>query len=83
MYDIQDSPGTSFSETESFVGRIAYLDIWNRFLRPHEIIEYYTTCEPYQGDLYSWSDFKNKIKGNVKVWEELALIFRDANAKWS
>lgn len=59
--------GTSFSESESFVGKIAYLDIWNRFLSSSEVLEYYSSCEPYHGNLYAWSDFKNHIKGNIKV----------------
>lgn len=59
--------GTSFSESESFVGKIAYLDIWNRFLAAQEILDFYTSCEPIQGNLFAWSDFKNHIKGNVQV----------------
>lgn len=41
--------------------------MWKRFITFDEMLDYYTTCEPYQGDLYSWTDFKSKIKGNVKV----------------
>ncbi|KAG4075716.1 hypothetical protein HA402_003541 [Bradysia odoriphaga] len=63
----QDSIGTSFSESESYVGKIAYLDIWNRFLSSSEVLEYYSSCEPYHGNLYAWSDFKNHIKGDIKI----------------
>lgn len=59
--------GTSFSESESFVGKIAYLDIWSRFLEAQEILDYYSSCEPYRGNLYAWTDFKRKVQGNVKV----------------
>lgn len=63
----QDSLGTSFSESESFVGRISYLDVWNRTISFSEMIEFYTTCEPYQGNLYAWTDFRHNIEGVVKV----------------
>lgn len=63
----QDEVGSSFSETESYVGKISYLDIWDEFLPAHQIEHMFTTCEPYQGNLYAWSDFKTKIKGSLKV----------------
>lgn len=47
----QDSLGGGFSESESFVGKISYLDLWSRQLTAIEINEYYRTCDPYQGDL--------------------------------
>jgi hypothetical protein len=56
-----------FSETESFVGKISYLDFWNRQLSPIEINEYYRTCDPYQGNFVSWTDLKLKTVGNVKI----------------
>lgn len=63
----QDSMAGSFSDSESFVGYLAYLDVWNHILNAEEIFEYYTTCEPYQGNLYGWTDFKSRIHGAVKV----------------
>lgn len=63
----QDEVGGGFSESESFIGKLSYLDLWSRTLKAHEIQEYYNTCEPYQGDLYRWSDFKLNIHGKVKV----------------
>ena len=32
-----------------------------------EISEYYRTCDPYQGNLYSWTDLKFKTVGTIKV----------------
>ncbi|XP_031635123.1 sushi, von Willebrand factor type A, EGF and pentraxin domain-containing protein 1-like isoform X2 [Contarinia nasturtii] len=63
----QDSIGSNFSDLESFVGRIAYMDVWNRRISADEMIEFYTTCEPYQGNLFTWTDFKSKIYGAVKI----------------
>lgn len=55
---------------ESFVGRIAYMDVWNRKIGIEEMLEYYTTCEPYQGNLLTWTDFKSQIYGDVKVLQK-------------
>ncbi|XP_062536901.1 sushi, von Willebrand factor type A, EGF and pentraxin domain-containing protein 1-like [Armigeres subalbatus] len=63
----QDSVGGDFSETESFVGNLAYLDMWSRALTGYEMKEYYYSCEPYQGDLVKWTDLKSRIVGSVKV----------------
>lgn len=63
----QDTLGGSFSESESFIGNITYFDIWNRTLSDVEVYEMYRTCEPYQGNLYDWTDLKFKVHGNVKV----------------
>lgn len=63
----QDDLGCSFSESESFIGKIAYLDIWNYSIRAQDVSDYFSTCEPYQGSLISWTDFKSKIKGDVRV----------------
>lgn len=56
-----------FSESESFVGKISFLDFWNRELSAIEISEYYRTCDPYQGNLYSWTDLKFKTVGSIKI----------------
>ncbi|KAL7020531.1 hypothetical protein ACKWTF_011569 [Chironomus riparius] len=63
----QDSIGGDFSETESFVGKISYLDFWQRQLLATEVNEYYRSCDPYQSDFISWTDLKLKTIGNVKV----------------
>lgn len=60
--------GASFSKSESFVGKVAYLDIWKRALNGYEVQELFTSCEPYQGDLYAWTDFKLKAHGNLKMY---------------
>lgn len=56
-----------FSESESFVGKISFLDFWDRKLNAIEINEYYRTCDPYQGSLYSWTDLKFKTVGSIKI----------------
>ncbi|KXJ84393.1 hypothetical protein RP20_CCG009862 [Aedes albopictus] len=63
----QDSLGGDFSETESFVGKLAYLDLWGRALSGYEVRDHYHSCEPYQGDLVKWTDLKTKTVGTVKL----------------
>lgn len=72
----QDSIGSSFSDSESFVGRIAYMDIWNRRISADEMFEYYTTCDvPYQGNIFTWTDFRLQIYGAVKVIDKNVFFF--------
>ncbi|XP_055618198.1 sushi, von Willebrand factor type A, EGF and pentraxin domain-containing protein 1-like [Toxorhynchites rutilus septentrionalis] len=63
----QDSLGGDFSESESFVGRLSYLDLWSRALSGFEFQQLYYTCQPYQGDMIRWTDLKTKIVGTVKI----------------
>uniref|UniRef100_A0A1B0CMR2 Sushi, von Willebrand factor type A, EGF and pentraxin domain-containing protein 1 n=2 Tax=Lutzomyia longipalpis TaxID=7200 RepID=A0A1B0CMR2_LUTLO len=65
----QDTIGSGFSDSETFIGEIAYLDVWDRVLELQEVQEFYSSCHPYHGNLYSWSDFKTHIKGDVVIQE--------------
>ncbi|XP_059610984.1 sushi, von Willebrand factor type A, EGF and pentraxin domain-containing protein 1-like [Phlebotomus argentipes] len=65
----QDTIGSGFSDSETFIGEIAYLDMWDRVLGIQEVQEFYSSCHPYHGNLYSWSDFKTHLKGDVTVQE--------------
>lgn len=56
-----------FSESESFVGKISFLDFWKRKLEADEINEYYRTCDPYSGNLFAWTDMKFKTVGDIKI----------------
>lgn len=49
------------------MGKLAYFDVWDRMLQLEEIHEFFSTCEPYHGSLYVWTDFKLKIEGDVRV----------------
>lgn len=74
LLNLQDSIGSDFSAIESFVGYIAYLDIWDRVLTAFEIQEMYLSCEPFQGNLYAWSQFKLKVHGSVQVNQFSTII---------
>lgn len=64
---LQDEIGGSYSASETFVGKLAYFDIWDRVVHIQEIHEFFSTCEPYHGNMYVWTDFKLKIEGDVRV----------------
>ena len=63
----QDTLGGGFSESESFVGKISFLDFWNRTLTAIEVSEYYRTCDPYYGNLIGWTDLRYKTIGAIKI----------------
>lgn len=72
----QDGVGSDFNEAESFVGHMTYLDIWDRALTGHEVLEMFTLCTPFQGSLYAWSEFQLKIVGSIKV---ICIFIRKQN----
>ncbi|XP_058127266.1 sushi, von Willebrand factor type A, EGF and pentraxin domain-containing protein 1-like [Anopheles ziemanni] len=63
----QDRLGGGFSETESYRGRMAYVDVWTRALPASEVRHLYHTCEPYHGDLVRWTDAKLHTVGAVRM----------------
>lgn len=63
----QDEMGSDFSETESFIGKLAYLDLWDHTLTQPAVNDLYMSCEPYLGNLIPWTDFKANIHGNIQV----------------
>lgn len=63
----QDEVGGLFSASETFVGKLAYLDMWDHIIEIHQMHDFYSTCEPYHGNLYVWSDFKTKLEGSIRV----------------
>ncbi|KAK4887668.1 hypothetical protein RN001_003939 [Aquatica leii] len=64
----QDVLGGRFSQTESFLGEIAYLDVWSRILNESEIVYNMMNCEESVfGDVYAWPEIRNFIHGEVEV----------------
>ena len=61
----QDNLGGSFDPNQRFVGVLAGLNVWNRVLPTCEIKTYSTSCSYGSGNVYSWSDFRDGIKGNT------------------
>lgn len=64
----QDVLGGRFSQSESFLGKISYLEIWKSVLDPDSVWSLMNSCEEgIFGDLYAWAEFKSHIHGDVEV----------------
>nr|XP_050859532.1 sushi, von Willebrand factor type A, EGF and pentraxin domain-containing protein 1-like isoform X2 [Vespula vulgaris] len=63
----QDRMGGGFSESESFVGNITLLDIWDSTFTNDYIMHLYRTCEKYYGTLFTWSHILEHIYGDIMI----------------
>lgn len=63
----QDMLGGRFSQSESFLGKLAHLDVWDKILTPEEIQGYMLTCEEVYGNLFAWPEFMIHVKGDVNI----------------
>ena len=63
----QDSFGGRFDASQSFIGELTDLNIWNRVLSASEISKLSKLCHGGRGNVKKWSDFKVGIRGNVRV----------------
>ncbi|KAH1026828.1 hypothetical protein HUJ05_000441 [Dendroctonus ponderosae] len=63
----QDALGGRFSQSESFVGNMAYVDLWSRVLTLQEINEHRDDCsDSILGDLYAWPEMQQHTNGNIQ-----------------
>nr|XP_023016002.1 sushi, von Willebrand factor type A, EGF and pentraxin domain-containing protein 1-like [Leptinotarsa decemlineata] len=66
----QDIFGGRFSQSESFVGKMAYIDVWSKALTYQEVLTHNSDCnESFFGDLYAWPEMQDYIQGGVEVTE--------------
>ena len=63
----QDGRGSGFSASESFVGRLANVNVWRYVLNKNDIKAKMATCEEYRGDVWAWPDFLGGLKGKIQV----------------
>ncbi|CAH0560178.1 unnamed protein product [Brassicogethes aeneus] len=64
----QDTFGGSFSQSEAYMGKMTYVDIWSRFLTNEEVLSHMNDCQNKNyGDLYAWAEILENVKGNIKV----------------
>lgn len=64
----QDILGGKFSQSESFLGKMAYIDIWSNVLTLDEITKHMNDCqELVYGNIYSWPEIQDNVQGNVQV----------------
>jgi len=63
----QDSVAGGFSASQSFVGEMTSVNIWNRVIDHNEIASMSKSCLIGEGNVYKWSDFKPHIRGGVHL----------------
>ncbi|XP_078364409.1 neuronal pentraxin-2-like [Oculina patagonica] len=63
----QDSFGGGFQTSQSYVGELTDLNMWNRILNASEIFNLSKSCNGGRGNVKKWSDFKVGIRGDVRV----------------
>ncbi|XP_033211055.1 sushi, von Willebrand factor type A, EGF and pentraxin domain-containing protein 1-like isoform X2 [Belonocnema kinseyi] len=65
----QDKFGGDFSESESFIGKITLLNIWNSVLDSKTIQTFSSLCENYFGSLFAWVQMQENVHGNIEILE--------------
>ena len=73
----QDSIGGGFHVEETFHGRLASVNMWDKVLSESNIAAQYTNCSVPHGSVLNWSVLKNVTHGNVTVEEPWPKLFRD------
>ena len=63
----QDRVGGGFSESESFLGKLTLMDIWNTALTAADVKHLLNTCERYHGNVIAWSQVQERIRGDVAI----------------
>ena len=62
----QDKRGSLFAASESYVGTITRLNIWDSVLAEEEIVKLAGPCGEEMGTVRAWPDFLSGIHGLVK-----------------
>jgi len=63
----QDSFGGGFVASQSYIGELTDLNVWNRVLTANGILKLSRSCHGGRGNVKKWSDFKVGLRGDVRV----------------
>lgn len=63
----QDTVGGTLDKKQSFVGTLAFVNVWSYTLPADTIKEYARCCRAGEGNVYMWSDFIYGTRGNPRV----------------
>ncbi|XP_076231899.1 sushi, von Willebrand factor type A, EGF and pentraxin domain-containing protein 1 isoform X3 [Calliopsis andreniformis] len=63
----QDRVGGGFSESESFLGKLTLIDIWDSILTEANIEQLFNSCEKYHGNIITWSQVQEHVHGDVAI----------------
>jgi len=78
----QGSVGGRFSASQSFVGEMTGVNIWNRVIDHLEIASMSKSCRSGEGNDYRWSDFKPHIIGGVHLVSLSCAIQKNVSFLW-
>ena len=68
----QDVYGGKFEATQSFVGKMATVNIWSKVMSSREISRMARSCALGKGDVMQWSDVKGHYHGNTNEVSSLS-----------
>ena len=63
----QDSVGGSFEASQSFIGKMTRVNIWDHVIKDQEIMRMSKSCLTGEGNVYQWHEFKAHVKGSVQI----------------
>ena len=63
----QDSVGGGFQTSDSFIGEMTGVNIWDHVITDQEITRMSRSCLTGVGNVYQWRDFKAHLKGSVQI----------------
>lgn len=63
----QDLIGGGFDSNQSFQGSMTNVNVWSRILSTTSIKSMARSCLKGKGNVYSWSDFRDGIKGKAAL----------------
>ena len=63
----QDSVGGGFQTSDSFIGEMTDVNIWDYVITDQEITRMSRSCLTGVGNVYQWRDFKAHLKGSVQI----------------
>ena len=63
----QDSVGGGFQTSDSFIGEMTGVNIWDHVITDQEITRMSKSCLTGVGNVFQWSDFKAHLEGSVQI----------------
>jgi len=63
----QDSPGGGFVSSQSFIGMLTNVNVWDHVLPTAQIEHMSKSCQSGEGNVYKWSDFIHGREGKAHV----------------
>ena len=63
----QDSIGGRIQASQSFIGEMTGINIWDHVITDQEIMRISKFCLTWVGNVFQWRDFKANLKGSMQI----------------